>query len=138
MAAGDAGAHAPDMTLGFGAARHLLLRSGASARPHGLADMAVWAAFAIAAVVFALDATTTIAVIGLRPDAVEQNPIARWTLSAHPAAPYLLKAAVIAECAVACALARSMGERWAAWAVIALMTLTGVLGIASGVAALLA
>jgi hypothetical protein len=101
-----------------------------------MADIAVWVAFAIAAVMFVLDATTTIAVIGMRPDAVEQNPIARWTLSAHPVAPYLLKAAVIAECAVVCALARSMGERWAAWAVAGLMALTGVFGIASGVAAL--
>jgi hypothetical protein len=138
MAVGAAATHDPDMTLGFAVARHLPRRSAAAARPHGLADVAVWTAFAITAVVFVLDATTTIAVIGLRPDVVEQNPIARWTLSAHPAAPYVLKGAVIAECAVACALARSMGERWVAWAVIALMTLTGVLGIASGVAALLA
>jgi hypothetical protein len=126
------------MILGFVAARHRSRPPDASARPHGLADVAVWTAFAIAAVVFVLDATTTIAVVGLRPDAVEQNPIARWTLGAHPIAPYLLKGAVIAECAVACALARSMGERWAAWAVVGLMGLAGVLGIGSGVAALLA
>ena len=38
----------------------------------------------------------------------------------------LLKAAVIGECAVTCAMARSMGERWAAWIMVALMAVIGI------------
>jgi hypothetical protein len=136
MVVADLSTHDPGMALGLISPRHPPRSVVPPVRPRAMADIAVWVAFAIAAVMFVLDATTTIAVIGMRPDAVEQNPIARWTLSAHPVAPYLLKAAVIAECAVVCALARSMGERWAAWAVVGLMALTGVFGIASGVAAL--
>lgn len=124
------------MALSLSTVRPLPRRPIPSRPPLRLADVAMWAAFAVAAVIFVLDATTTIAVVGVRPDAVEQNPIARWTLTAHPAAPYLLKAAVIAECAVACAIARSMGERWAAWVMVALMAGIGAAGIATAVVAL--
>ncbi len=138
MVASRERAHHRAMALSLASARPVPRRPIPSRPPMALSDVAVWAVFAIAAVVFVLDATTTIAVLGLRPDAVEQNPIARWTLTAHPVAPYLLKTAVIAECAVACAMARSMGERWAAWVVIALMTVTGGVGIATAVATLTA
>lgn len=136
MVVDEPSSHDPGMTLGLATAPEHPRVSVRSQRPLAVADIAVWVAFAVAVVVFVLDATTTIAVIGLRPDAVEQNPIARWTLTAHPVAPYLLKAAVVAECAVACAVVRSMGERWAAWVVVGLMALAGILGIASGVATL--
>lgn len=126
------------MALSVSTARPLPRRPIPSRPPLRLADVGVWAAFAVAAVVFVLDATTTIVVLGIRPDAVEQNPIARWTLTAHPVAPYLLKAAVIAECAVACAMARSMGERWAAWVMVALMAGIGIVGIGTAVVALAA
>lgn len=126
------------MALSLAPAQPLPRRPIPSRPPMHLADVVAWSAFAIAAVVFVLDATTTIAVMAMRPEAVEQNPIARWTLTAHPVAPYLLKAAVVAECAVACAMARSMGERWAAWVVVALMAGTGIVGIATAVTTLTA
>lgn len=126
------------MALSFATTPPLPRRPIPSRPPMRLADVAVWSAFAVAAVVFVLDATTTIVVLGLRPEAVELNPIARWTLDAHPVAPYLLKAAIVAECAVACALARSMGERWAAWVVVALMATIGTIGIGTAVATLTA
>jgi hypothetical protein len=53
-------------------------------------------------------------------------------------APYVLKAAVIAECAVTAVLLRSMHERVAALAVIGLMAGVGLIGIASAVQAMLA
>jgi hypothetical protein len=101
-------------------------------------DVAFWAVFAVAAVVFVMDATATIHVTALRPAVVEQNPIARWTLEAHPVAPYLLKAAIITECAVIAAAMRSMGERWAGFAVAAMMATIGLLGIATAVQSLTA
>jgi len=106
------------------------------ARP--LRTSAYWAVFAAAAVVFVLDATATIHVVMLRPVVLEQNPVARWTLDLHPIAPYVLKAAIIAQCAVTARLLRSMHERAAALAVIGLMASVGLLGIASAVQALLA
>jgi hypothetical protein len=106
------------------------------ARP--LRTSAYWAVFAAAAVVFVLDATATIHVVMLRPVVLEQNPIARWTLDLHPVAPYVLKMAVIAQCAATAALLRSMHERAAALAVIGLMAIVGLIGIASAVQALLA
>jgi hypothetical protein len=138
MAVDPAGGEHGGMTLGAAPARPLPRRPIPSRPPSRAADVALWTAFALAAVVFVLDATTTIAVIGLRPEAIEQNPIARWTLGAHPAAPYLLKAAVIAECAVASAMARSMGERWAGWLIVAMMASAGILGIAAAIATLAA
>jgi hypothetical protein len=138
MAHAAASSHDRVMALSLSTARPLPRRP-VRARPSiAAADVALWLAFAVAAAVFVLDATTTIAVVALRPDAVEQNPIARWTLTAHPIAPYLLKAAVIAECAVACALARSMGERWAAWVMVALMAGIGTVGIVTALRALAA
>jgi len=106
------------------------------ARP--LRTSAYWAVFAAAAVVFVLDATATIHVAMLRPFVLEQNPIARWTLDLHPVAPYVLKAAVIAECAVTAVILRSMGERAAALAVVGLMAIVGLLGIATAIQTLLA
>lgn len=136
MASARAAVHDRGMSLGLAIARTLPRRHLPSHPPVRLADVAMWATFAIAAVVFVLDATTTVAVVAIRPDAAEQNPIAAWTLGVHPAAPYLLKAAVVAECAVACALARSMGERWAGWLIVAMMATVGLLGIATAVTAL--
>lgn len=101
-------------------------------------DVAFWTVFAAAAIVFVLDATTTIHVTVLRPAVVEQNPIARWTLEAHPVAPYLLKVAIITECAIMAAAMRAMGERWAAFAVAALMAAIGFLGIATAIQSLTA
>lgn len=101
-------------------------------------DIAFWTLFAAAAIVFVLDATMTIHVTALRPAVVEQNPIARWTLEAHPVAPYLLKAAIIAECAIIAAAMRAMHERWAACAVAVMMATIGILGIATAVHSLTA
>ncbi len=101
-------------------------------------DVAFWTIFAAAAVVFVMDATATIQVTALRPAVVEQNPIARWTLEAHPVAPYLLKAAIITECAFIAAAMRAMGERWAAFAVAAMMAAIGIMGIATAVQSLTA
>lgn len=112
---------------------HPPLRSLAMVAP---TDVAFWTLFAVAAVVFVMDATATIHVTALRPAVVEQNPIARWTLEAHPVAPYLLKAAIISECAVIAAAMRAMGERWAAVTVAATMATIGILGIATAVQAL--
>jgi hypothetical protein len=101
-------------------------------------DVVFWTIFAAAAIVFVMDATATIHVTALRPAVVEQNPIARWTLEAHPAAPYLLKAAIITECAVIAAAMRAMGERGAAFAVATMMAAIGLLGIATAVQSLTA
>jgi len=107
-------------------------------RPPGtLRDIACWTLFAIAAVLFVVDAMTTIQVLAIQPFAMEQNPIARWTLDAHPMAPFILKAAIVAECAVVVAIARAMDEGWAAYLVSAMMAATGVAGIASAVGALI-
>ncbi len=114
----------------------------AVARPHfapiaiGLAPVAFWTMFAAAAVVFALDATTTIVVTAIQPLAVEQNPVARWMLDLHPLAPYVLKTAIVAQCAVTAAVMRARGERWAALSVGALMCMAGLIGIATGFQAL--
>lgn len=101
-------------------------------------DVAFWTIFAAAAVVFVMDATATIHVTALRPAVVEQNPIALWTMEAHPVAPYLLKAAIVTECAVIAAAMRAMGERGAAYAVAAMMATIGLLGIATAVQSLTA
>lgn len=101
-------------------------------------DIAFWSVFAAAAVVFVMDATATIHVTALRPAVVEQNPIARWTLEAHPIAPYVLKTAIVAECAIVAATLRAMGERWAAVVVIAMMVAIGLIGIATAVQSLTA
>jgi hypothetical protein len=92
-----------------------------------------WAFFAAAAVLFVLDATVTIQVIAIQPTIVEQNPIARWTLEAHVLAPYVLKAAIVAECAVVVAIVRSMDERWAGYIVGTLMAIVGIVGILTAV-----
>lgn len=97
---------------------------------------AAWALFAAAAVLFVLDAAVTIQVIAINPSIVEQNPIARWTLEAHVMAPYVLKTAIVAECAVVVAIVRSMDERWAGYLVGALMATVGVLGMLSAVSSL--
>ncbi|MEX1172159.1 MAG: DUF5658 family protein [Chloroflexota bacterium] len=99
--------------------------------PFVVADVACWAVFAVAAVIFALDAIVTIHVLAVQPLAFEQNPIARWTLGTHPAAPLLLKGAIVAECAIVIAIVRFQGERWAAWVVSAMVAATGLLGIAT-------
>ena len=91
--------------------------------------------FAAAVVLFVVDAMTTIQVLAILPFAMEQNPIARWTLDAHPVAPFILKAAIVAECAVVVAIARAMDEGWAAYVVSGLMAATGSVGIASAVGA---
>ena len=108
----------------------MLVHGAGAVRP-----AAFWIVFAIAAVIFVLDAMATIAVVEMRPIAVEQNPIARWALGLHPVAPYVLKTAIVGECVVIAAVLRAMGERWAAGAVAAMMALTGLLGIASAVGA---
>ena len=101
-------------------------------------DAAFWAMFAAAAVVFALDATATIHVLGVRPEAVEMNPLARWTLDSHPVAPYALKAAIVLICGAVAATLRAMGERRAAGAVVGLMAMSGMIGIATGLQVLAA
>lgn len=101
-------------------------------------SVAFWAAFAVAAAVFVVDAMVTIAVVAVQPGAVEQNPIARWALEVHPSAPYVLKAAIVAECAAVAAALRAMGEGWAAAGVVAMMTLAGALGIATAIGVLTA
>ena len=103
--------------------------------PMAVAGVVPWAVFAVAAVIFVLDAMTTIHVLSVQPFALEQNPIARWTLQAHPAAPFLLKAAIIAECAVVVRILRSMGEAWAGYVVSGLMAGIGLFGIATAVLA---
>jgi hypothetical protein len=95
-----------------------------------------WAFFAAAAVLFVLDAAVTIQVIAINPSIVEQNPIARWTLEAHVLAPYVLKSAIVAECAVVVAIVRSMDERWAGYVVGALMAVVGIVGISTAVSSL--
>jgi hypothetical protein len=95
--------------------------------------LACWAFFVVAAVVFATDAATTIHVLAVQPLAVEANPIARWTLEAHPIAPFVLKAAIILECAVIAHAFRRHDERWAAWFIGLAMLGFGVFGIATAV-----
>lgn len=97
-----------------------------------------WIVFAVAAVLYVLDALTTIQVLAVQPLAVEQNPLARWSLGLNPVAPLILKAVIVAGCAVVVGVARAMKEGWAAYVVSAVMAATGVLGIASAVGALLA
>jgi len=107
-------------------------------RPPGtLRDVACWTLFAVAAVLFVVDAMTTIQVLAIQPLAMERNPIARWTLDAHPVAPFILKAAIVTECAVVVGIARAMHEGWAAYLVSAMMATTGLVGIASAVGALI-
>jgi hypothetical protein len=99
---------------------------------HPVRSAAFWALFAAAAVIFVLDAVTTMHVAAMRPIVVEENPIARWTLELHPAAPYLLKAAVVATCGGVVAALRAMAERRWALAVVVAMAVVGLLGIATG------
>lgn len=103
--------------------------------PMAVAELASWVVFAAAGVIFVLDAMTTIHVLSVQPLALEQNPIARWTLEAHPVAPFLLKAAIIAECAVVARILRTMGEAWASYVVSGLMAGMGLFGIATAVVA---
>ena len=93
--------------------------------------------FAVAAVLFVVDAMTTIQVLAIQPLAMGQNPIARWTLDTHPAAPFILKAAIVAECAAVAGIVRAMHEGWAAYLVSAMVAGSGVVGIASAVGALI-
>lgn len=94
--------------------------------------VAFWTCFAVAAVVFVLDATMTMHVAALHPMAVEQNPIARWTLEIHPLAPYMLKAGIVAVCAAVAGILRTMGERGWAVGVVVMMAVVGLTGIATG------
>ena len=105
--------------------------------PSAFRDVACWTLFAAAAVLFVVDAMTTIQVLAIQPFAMEQNPIARWTLDAHPAAPFILKAAIVPECAVVAGIVRAMDEGWAAYVVTGMMAATGLAGIASAVGALI-
>lgn len=137
MCAVGARSHHGRMTAAF-AVQHPPTRRPIPSRPPGtLRDAACWTLFAVAAVLFVADAMTTIQVLAIQPFAMEQNPIARWTLHAHPAAPFILKAAIVAECAVIVGIARAMHEGWAAYVVSAMMAITGLVGIASAVAALI-
>lgn len=99
---------------------------------HPIRSAAFWALFAAAAVIFALDAVTTMHVAAMRPFVVEENPIARWSLALHPAAPYVLKAVVVTTCAGVVIALRAMAERRWALAVIVAMAVVGLLGIATG------
>lgn len=127
--------HHLGMTAAFAVVEPPTRRPIPSRPPMALGDVVCWAVFAAAAVLLVLDAMTTIHVLSIQPFALEQNPIARWTLDAHPAAPFLLKAAIISECAVVVRIVRSMGEVWAAFVVSGLMAGTGLLGIATAIAA---
>jgi hypothetical protein len=122
--------HAPDPVSTL-ADRAMLGRRRVIAHPWWGA--AYWSLFALAAVIFALDATVTLAVTSLRPLAVEQNPIARATMEIGPLAPYVLKAAIVAVCGAVAVIFRRMEERLAAVAVIGLMALVGVLGMATAI-----
>ena len=120
------------------AVQHLQTRRPVPSRPPStLRDVACWTSFAVAAVLFVLDAMTTIQVLAIQPLAMEQNPMARWTLDAHPTAPFILKAAIVAECAAVAGIVRAMHEGWAAYLVSAMMAGSGVVGIASAVGALI-
>jgi hypothetical protein len=92
-----------------------------------------WSLFAVAAVIFVLDAIVTMVALPMVPGAVEQNPVARWFLDAHPYAPFVLKGAIVIECAVIAVAFRAMGERWAAYVVTGLMAAVGLMGIWSAV-----
>jgi hypothetical protein len=104
-----------------------------AARP---VDVACWGLFALAAVLFVLDATVTMEVLARQPLAVERNPVARWALDLHPVAPYVLKGAIVAELWIVVALVRGLGETWAAFVVSALMGAVGVYGIGTALVAL--
>jgi flagellar motor component MotA len=99
---------------------------------HPVRSAAFWALFAAAAVIFVLDAVTTMHVAAMRPIAIEENPIARWSLELHPVGPYLLKAAVVATCTGVVIALRAMAERRWALAVVVAMAVVGLLGIATG------
>lgn len=136
MPRGPVPAHDRRMTTAFIAVVDKPTRRPIPSRPPmAVVDVVCWVVFAAASVIFVLDAMTTIHVLSVKPLALEQNPIARWTLEAHPAAPYLLKAAIIAECAVVVRILRSMGEAWAGYVVSGLMAGTGLFGIATAVMA---
>jgi len=135
MCPASSGDHHVAMTAALTARKAQIWRTTAWRSPISVLDLVCWTIFASAAVVFVLDAMTTIHVLSVQPLALEQNPIARWTLDAHPIAPFVLKAAVVGECAVVVATVRSMGEGWAAYVVSGLMAATGLLGITSALAA---
>ena len=135
MQRGGFRSHHRGMTAAFAVVDKPTRRPIPSRPPMALSAVVCWAVFAAAAVIFVLDAMTTIHVLAVQPLALEQNPIARWTLDAHPFAPFLLKAAIIAECAVVVRIVRSLDEGWAAFVVSGLMAATGLLGIATAVAA---
>lgn len=135
MQRGPARSHHRGMTAAFAVVDPPTRRPIPSRPPMLAGDVLCWAVFAAAAVLFVLDAMITIQVLALQPLALEQNLIARWTLEAHPFAPFLLKAAIIAECAVVIRIVRSMDEGWAAFVVSGLMAGTGLLGIATAVTA---
>ena len=135
MLRGRARPHHRGMTAAFAVVDKPTRRSISPQPLIAVRDVVCWAVFAGAAVLFVLDAMTTIHVLSVQPLALEQNPIARWTLEAHPAAPYLLKAAIIAECAVVVRIVRSLDEGWAGYVVSGLMAGTGLLGIATAVTA---
>lgn len=135
MQPGRSRPHHRSMTAAFAVVDQPTRRPIPSRPPMSIGDVVCWAVFAAAAVLFVLDAMTTIQVLAVQPLALEQNPIARWTLEAHPVAPFLLKAAIIAECAVVVRIVRSMDEGWAAFVVSGLMAGTGLLGIATAVSA---
>lgn len=136
MLRGLVSAHDRRMTAAFFALVDKPIRRPIPSRPPmAIAVVLPWVVFVAAAVIFVLDAMTTIHVLSVQPFALEQNPIARWTLQAHPVAPFLLKAAIIAECAVVVRVLRSMGEAWAGYVVSGLMAAAGVFGIATAVLA---
>ena len=123
------------MTAAFALVDQPTRRPIPSRPPMSVGDVLSWTAFALAAVLFVLDAMTTTHVLSVQPLALEQNPIARWTLEAYPVAPFLLKASIVAECAVVVRLVRSMDEGWAAFVVTGLMAGTGLLGMATAFSA---
>jgi len=121
------------MTLSMATVRRSMDRPLPRRPPAHLERSIAWSLFAVAGVIFVLDAVVTMVVLTMVPGAVEQNPIARWVLEAHPYAPFVLKGAIVLECAIIAAALRAMDERWASYVVAGLMAGVGAVGIGSAV-----
>ena len=108
------------------------LRATSSVLPRPAAGP-YWRLFAIAAVVYVLDALTTIWVLPHASGVREVNPIARLALSGGPALAVLLKTAVLAEVAGVAVVFRRLDAAWAGKLVFAAMAAVGSWGVTSAV-----
>ena len=99
---------------------------------------AFWGLFAVAGLVFVLDAVLSYVALDRVPLALEQNPIATGAMDAGLAASLGFKLLVLGQVAVTAHVLRRLDADWAARLLFAVVTVVGAWGVGTAVALLTA